>query len=118
MEQPSDSPLGEAPNTSSTSVRRVELQDEEGDTAFAIWCLLEDYHELSTFVHNIWLEYCKGDVSLQVAGLITDTAFGIMRRANEDFVAAHPSLQDYWHIYDFLGLSLVARSEHIMIFPK
>jgi len=66
------------------------LDDEDGGIAFALWCLLQDLNDVRNCIQASWLEYGKGDVSLLAADVITETAFGLMRRATDSFVAVYP----------------------------
>ncbi|CZT20929.1 uncharacterized protein RCC_06790 [Ramularia collo-cygni] len=57
----------------------------EEDTSFVVWCFLQDLADIRAYVLSTWLEYSKGEVSFLIASSVTDTAFGLMRCAEEDF---------------------------------
>ncbi|KAK5119636.1 hypothetical protein LTR85_007465 [Meristemomyces frigidus] len=109
IEEPSDAPLGKAAKAkpakaTSMPARRetkFNLKDEAEDMAFEIWCLLQDLDDVRAFVCDTWAAYAKGHVSLMTTGMVTETAFGMMRRANEEFVAGHPECADYVAVMDF-----------------
>jgi len=83
-------------------VADFKLEGGEEDIAFELWCLFRDLDDVRTFVREAWKEYAKGDLSLVTTGMLTETAFGIMRRANEEFVTAHSKYNSYAKVLDFL----------------
>ena len=96
---------------------QIELQDE-GEQAFAIWCLLQDFFEVRSFILDTWSEYLKGDISFMAAAVITNTSFGIMRRANEEFAASNPDFSDYWRVLSFLEVSAVMQGGRARAFTS
>lgn len=112
LEEPSDSPLGHAPPSQSVRSRpdpsptEVTLDTENENEAFALWCHLEDLRDVRHYVQDIWSEYSNGDVSLLTATMVTETAFGLMRIANERFVQMYQAFDDWWHLATFLCFRL------------
>ncbi|KAK5127815.1 hypothetical protein LTR85_004931 [Meristemomyces frigidus] len=117
VEEPSDDPLGGPPpkdGTSSRSGRRglgavsenaLEL-DEEEEKRFAVWCFLQDMREIRQFVRGVWEEYRDRRLSFYAASTITETAFGIMRRAGSDSEATHPVFGDFDELLRCLDVEL------------
>ncbi|KAK5721712.1 hypothetical protein LTR15_006303 [Elasticomyces elasticus] len=125
VEEPSDEPLGEAPSTPSADTKTAtktpptfEFEVEQNrDTAFEIWCVLQDLHDVRIFVRDTWLEYGRGEVSLLAAGAVTDTAFGIMRRATAELTVQHPRFKNYWQVPDYLGMLMMFNGDLIFMTP-
>lgn len=118
VEEPSVSATAERTSAPSSKVHEnvaFEVQDG-GDQAFAIWCLFEDLYDIRSFVIDTWFEYSNGDVSLLATTVTTDIAFGLMRRANNDFIAAHPQFKDYNVALAFLGVSAMIAGEQTIMY--
>ncbi|KAK4214294.1 hypothetical protein QBC37DRAFT_421584 [Rhypophila decipiens] len=82
---------------------RIEKQDR--DLAFATWCFLKDMHDVKTFVHQTWREYCAGQVSFLVASQVTSTAFSLLACSGHEFAALHGSTR-FLDIADNLGFEV------------
>ena len=71
-----------------------EVEDEKefaGENAlFAAFCLYQDLHHLRQYVNTIWSAYVSNDMDLATASVITNTAFDLARRAEEDFKSVFP----------------------------
>ena len=82
--------------------------EKEGrdDKELALWCFLEDVHDLRSFVQQAWSEYRAGEISFFVATSVTDVAFGLMARAHYEFDKKHQGLLQHSDILDFLRLQL------------
>lgn len=129
VEEPSETPLGSAPSvvpdkpaakTTHKGPQKTtyELLEDEGDSlAFELWCILQDMSDVRDFLRQTWTEYSKGKVSLLAAGVVTDTAFGLLRRASEEFTARQPQFWDMWQVLNYLSLIMYMSGSLIMIFP-
>ncbi|KAK4544053.1 hypothetical protein LTR36_004551 [Oleoguttula mirabilis] len=109
VEELSDAPVGSAPDPATSEPAKVvpsnsspkieynflEVEEEDGSLAFELWCLLQDMNDVRNLVRESWIEYSKGEISLLAADVITDTAFGQLRRTSQDFTARHPRFKNY-----------------------
>ena len=66
--------------------------DEE--ILFAIFCIVEDYQKIRIHLQKIWWNYKLGKTDLVVASVITNTAFDLVRRTDEEFHRAFPKFQN------------------------
>ncbi|KAK4890206.1 hypothetical protein LTR27_011088 [Elasticomyces elasticus] len=100
------------------SVTRCEFVEEShGGVAFEIWCLLKDLQDLRVSARDDWVEYGQGDVSAFVAGVVSNTAFGLMRRHAADFHATNPDLDEYWGLLTALNVRVMALGKLFLIMP-
>ena len=65
--------------------------DEE--TFFAMFCIIEDYQKIRIHLQKTWWHYKLGKVDLVAASIITNTAFDLVRRADEEFCRTFPVFQ-------------------------
>lgn len=109
LEEPSASPLGNAQKLarqlpkSRTPIAKIALDDEAGNKEFALYCHLEDLRDVRQYIRGVWLDYASGAVSLLTAAMVTETAFGMMRIADERFVAIYKSFGDWWFLPEFMS---------------
>lgn len=114
VEEPSMSPLREEGSKSDSASQachmlakaETNLEQEGDDQALAIWCLLQDLNDVRKFVVDTWSEFARGETSLMAAVIVTDTAFGLTRRANEEFERSWPSLKNWWDLESFLDIRM------------
>lgn len=92
-------------------------QSDEND-AFALWCHLADLNDIRMFVKGTWKEYAAGKLTLDVAGMITETAFGMMKRAHEEFIAVKPRFIAHDDISLFLGLKVAFNNNLVYTFSR
>jgi hypothetical protein len=106
VEEPVENPLGTTTVTiegfTAADKLTFRLEKQKGDKAFAIWCLLEDFRAVRNYITSVWQDHRAGRRSLLAAGAITDTAFGLMRHANEDFAIGHGDVASYQDMIKFL----------------
>lgn len=58
---------------------KVILDNEEDDLSFALWCFLQDAHEMRKFTQGVWNRYYSGDITFAVATQTTEMAFAMIR---------------------------------------
>ncbi|KAK4539781.1 hypothetical protein LTR36_010369 [Oleoguttula mirabilis] len=125
LEEPSSTPLGEhAPVLSSgnqspsvrTSTKFQLEKDNDDDLAFATWCFLQDLNDVRCYVRETWLEYSRGDISFLAASSITDTAFGLLRCADDEFSKSQST--NWATLMDYFGLSFFSRGHAMWICPS
>ena len=131
IEEPSSSPLGHHPNGSKKKKKQQQQhprpdrsqndQDfslvEHDDTIFALWCFLEDLHDVRKSVRETWQEFADGDVSFLAASMVTDVAFGLMRCVDDEFTTTREHFKDHRRILSFRGLTITSRRHEIWLFP-
>lgn len=65
IEEPGDNALGDEPppqTTQTASGRKnvtYKLEDDGSDSAFEIWCFLQDLYDVRMFVKQSWMEYSR-----------------------------------------------------------
>jgi hypothetical protein len=106
VEEPVENPLGTTTGTvegfTAADKLAFQLERQKGDKAFAIWCLLEDFKAVREYIAGVWKDYRAGRKSLLAAGAITESAFGLMRHANEDFANGNGDVATYQAMIAFL----------------
>lgn len=109
-----DGKTSKKPSTPARSPRLVELEmsEEERDNGrrFAIYCLLDDFHNIRMHVQGIWAQYKTGNLSLPIACEITNRAMRIMSSLREEFCAEHPSLETWMHFLPYFGKDLYVKN--------
>lgn len=124
LEEPALDPLGKVPPTATASTGAqpgqvtFKLENEDEDAAFEVWCFLQDLAEVRTTVKEAWIEYSHGDISFLAASSLTDTAFGLLRRADEEFTKNGP-LEDtnFQMIISFTGICWFTRGSTVWMCP-
>lgn len=124
IEEPSPTPLGtkQCPNSKEQRPKNTESEQQydlaaADDTAFALWCFLEDLHDVRTFARETWQDFAKGEVSNLAASMVTDTAFGLMRCADEESTATHPLFVEHHSIMVYLSLSASKQGRNLGLSP-
>ncbi|KAI5361389.1 hypothetical protein Slin15195_G125030 [Septoria linicola] len=123
MKQPSDTPLGQRATKITTNAApradlAVQLEDDDLDITFAIWCQLEDQREVRQFVNKIWLDVAANSISLTTASVITETAIGLMRVNHRDFIMKYHDFKDYWHLLEHFSLEAFNNEKLTYVRPK
>ncbi|KAK4889285.1 hypothetical protein LTR27_011891 [Elasticomyces elasticus] len=134
LEDPSASPLGDGPPPTYTESQacfsldasprdhftdvKFEIENPDESDAFALWCYLQDLNDIRSSIKATWCEYAKGEITLDVAGMVTEVAFGMMKRSHEDFIAVKPRFADWWCVAMFLRLKLAFNNNVVYTFSK
>jgi hypothetical protein len=64
----------------------VDTEDDDGEEwFFALHCFFFDMHELRIFISVLWSLYKAGQIDLATVAVTTNTAYDLMRRAEDDF---------------------------------
>ncbi|KAK4893608.1 hypothetical protein LTR27_008075 [Elasticomyces elasticus] len=100
------SPGTSTPATPPPVVPEFELEAQEEDQDFALWCLLEECHKIRVFVRNTWLAYVEKRLSLAVASEVTDKAFILIRLTTCVFFANFPHFWSFPHVARYLDVDL------------
>jgi hypothetical protein len=64
---------------------QADMEDDGEEWFFALHCFFFDMHELRIFLAVLWSVYKAGQVDLATAAVTTNTAYDLMRRAEDDF---------------------------------
>ena len=95
-------PLADPPSKKTGRVQTHARRNDEH--VFAIWCLLEDFDSIRTLIPRIWTDCVAGKRSVMAAGVVTDAAFALMRRTNEEFASSHGKLAQWKEMLKCLDL--------------
>lgn len=95
-----------------------ELDQSDESDAFALWCHLADLDDIRMSVKETWHEFSQGKLTLDVAGVITETAFGMMKQIHEEFIALKPRFKAWWGLSLFLGLKTAYNNNVVYTFSK
>ncbi|ESZ92597.1 hypothetical protein SBOR_7014 [Sclerotinia borealis F-4128] len=82
-----------------------ELEDEsiEMKMSLMIFYFFEDLHRIQEFLHGVWKKYKSGKLDLVSASLITNSAFEIVHRNEEEILATAPKLFSKKRSYDTIA---------------
>ncbi|KAK5723859.1 hypothetical protein LTR17_013873 [Elasticomyces elasticus] len=94
------------------------IEEDAGGLVFEVWCLLEDLHDLRVYARDTWLAYSRGELSVLAAGIITNTAFSLMRRHVAEFDATHSDLDEYWKLLKVFNVNMVTIGKLHLVMPK
>ncbi|KAK4548346.1 hypothetical protein LTR36_010216 [Oleoguttula mirabilis] len=124
LEEPSEDALGDEPQPrtgdthSSNAIADTLALDDRAEKEFALWCFLKDLQEIRLFLDENWRSYSAGQLSFLAASSLTDTAFGVMRRADASLVRAYPEFADFPCVLDFLGVTITKTGDELFVFTK
>ncbi|KAK3628870.1 hypothetical protein LTR56_018355 [Elasticomyces elasticus] len=107
-------PAGVLDHSVATTFQLVEEQDDRG---FVTWCHLQDLNDVRQYLKETWLEYSRGEISFLAASSTTDTAFGLLRCADEDFTEILPQCSTWQGLSEFLGITGFCRGQVLWIAP-
>ncbi|KAK3628578.1 hypothetical protein LTR56_018521 [Elasticomyces elasticus] len=129
LEEPSASPLGDGPpppyvegQDASPPDRftdaKFEMENTGESDAFALWCYLQDLNDIRSSIKSTWRAYAKGEITLDVAGMVTEVAFGMMKRSHDELITIKPKFSDWWSVAYFLRLKLAFNNNVVYTFSK
>lgn len=95
----SPSPTAQAAN----DVYELEIQ-YGADLAFIIFCFFEDMHRIQDFLKETWIKYKAGKLDLMTVTTTTNVAFDLIRRSEDDIIAAAPDLLKKPRSYESISL--------------
>lgn len=117
VEEPTESSLGQTGPPKTAAGPDYELENDQEMDFFALWCHLQDMSDTRFFLTALWLEYRRGDITIEVAGVVTEIGLGMMSRAHDDFVQTYPQF-NYWRdIMDFLQLHTCFSRNVVCVVP-
>ena len=93
-----------------------KLEHEDDDDGFATWCFLQDLNDVRVFVGDAWREYSRGEISFLAASSITDTAFGLLHSADDEFGKIRST---HWpDLLHYFGLTHFERETTVWVCPE
>lgn len=80
--------------------QEYEIQDSSADKfMLAVLGFFRDYTKIEKFVMEAWMHYRDGRLNLMAAAVVTDTAYGMLKRSSEDLLStAGEKKKSYWDI--------------------
>lgn len=64
--------------------------DDEDDLYFMIYCFFKDFNTLREYIQERWCDYQDGLLSLSAVSVITNTAFELLQRSEEQLLPRVP----------------------------
>lgn len=103
VEEPTEETGEPEYQSSNTSQERVVYdveppktkQDIASEKIFSLYCLFDDLQKLRLFVAELWIELSVSDTTLIEAAIVTNAAFQLAIRTQDDILAQHPECADY-----------------------
>lgn len=124
IEEPSATPLGQEPDpaasfASTSKKSNVHFEeDDKDDTAFRLFCFLEDARDIRKFVKETWQEYARGNISMLVATNVTEAGIGLLRISSVAFVAAKEAFRDWSYLTKYLSLRVHVTPNGLYVHPR
>lgn len=124
LEEPSMTPLGNSPlpassNSPAASARTYLKLSEGSDSAFKVWCFLQDLGDIRESSKRAWEKYAKGELSYFNASLTTGAAFGLLRRVHEQFAEISPTKSTAWaSVLEYLGIQYFVHGQVVWLHPS
>lgn len=102
-------PKSKVPPPKNVDVYELET-DNAYDRAFDVFCFFEDLHRIQDFLAATWRSHKEGLVDLMTATLVTNSAFDIVRREEEQLTwflyGPEISHMDYSRVWSSIRKSL------------
>ena len=96
---PSDSSL--MVEKSRNIVFESEKTADDEELLFACFCLLGDLNEIRSYLRDVWKKFLHRKIALVTASLVTDAAFDIARRMEQDFWQQFPTQSSYFETVSY-----------------
>lgn len=94
---PDQSPKTSAPASTRTSIFEP-IATKEDPALMAIFCCLNDLHDIENQVSKIWIRYAAGEVDLVTASMVTNAAYELGMQLEADLHYEHPTLGNWEEI--------------------
>ncbi|KJX98358.1 hypothetical protein TI39_contig415g00023 [Zymoseptoria brevis] len=108
VDEPSASPLGQAPKRNTQLPKEhasvILESDQREDYVFAIWCHLQDMRDVRELVTQTWQSFANGDVTLIAAALVLEVGLILLHSADTEFVHGSPQFGSWYAVADALGI--------------
>ncbi|TVY68961.1 hypothetical protein LSUE1_G008498 [Lachnellula suecica] len=86
-----------------------DFDDEEDDLYFMIYFFFKDFQALREYIQERWCDYQDGLLSLSAVSLITNTAYELLQKGEEDLISQiprHTGLREYREMANMLFLDV------------
>ena len=70
--------------------REWELEDEEDELYFMIYCFFKDFNYMREYIQERWCDYTDGLLSLAAVSVTTNTAFELLQRSERELLSQIP----------------------------
>lgn len=91
------------PSTDTTATCELEEESLEMKMSMMIFYFFEDLHRIQNFLHKIWKRYKDKTMDLLSATLITNTAFELVRRSEQEILSSAPKMFSKKRSYDTIA---------------
>jgi hypothetical protein len=88
---------------------QVDDELDDDDLYFMIYCFFKDWNSLREYLQERWCDLTDGIISLAAVSLITNTAFELLRRSEQELLSQIPrdsGLTDYQSMANMLFLDI------------
>ncbi|KAJ3293169.1 hypothetical protein HK104_004683 [Borealophlyctis nickersoniae] len=82
-------------DVSSIGEEVYEVEEDNSEIRFIIFCLFEDLADIRRFIQQTWTDYREGQIDLITASVTTDMAVNLVRDAEEELANLCPLLTGY-----------------------
>ncbi|CZT22741.1 uncharacterized protein RCC_08446 [Ramularia collo-cygni] len=84
---------------------------------FALWCHLQDMHDVREFIKHAWLQYAAGELSITLVSQLSEIGLGLMRLEDGKFTAKYPEFDDWWKLLSYFGLDVYGKGKTLCVVP-
>jgi hypothetical protein len=110
-EEIDDETIVEAPISNQLAVYELKATDQNAvaeEKAFAYYCLFSDLEKLRSHLKAVWTDYKAERTDIITAAVVTNTAFQLAMRAQDEALSAFPGAGDY---AEFMFMTLQAHGD-------
>jgi len=84
--------------TRTTPLWRYEVEPDDEEVYFALYCFFDDLNRLRDHLQDLWEDYKDGEEDLVSASVTTNMAFQLVKQAEEELIATLPKFKSYTEI--------------------
>ncbi|TKA63148.1 hypothetical protein B0A55_11073 [Friedmanniomyces simplex] len=93
-----------------------ELDAQDGDDAFALFCFPKECDKIRKFLLDTWRAYRHGRLSLLVTSEVTHTASMLIHHAADEFAAGFPHLATFTDVAKHLNIEVTTDGKELESF--
>ena len=79
--------------TRTTPLWRYEVEPDDEEVYFALYCFFDDLNRLRDHLQDLWEDYKDGEEDLVSASVTTNMAFQLVKQAEEELIATLPKFK-------------------------
>ncbi|PQE28413.1 Ank-repeat mbp1 protein [Rutstroemia sp. NJR-2017a BBW] len=105
-EEQDDEKEVEAPVTNQLTIYELRATDEKAaveEQAFAYFCLFGELEKVRSYLKAVWTDYKLERTGIITAAVVTNTAFQLARRAQDEALSSFPGATDYKQVIPMLN---------------